>query len=63
MNQITIKNGLQSILNQGILNGQEAPKEKFNILIHQGNANQNDPEILPHTSQNYMEPKKQEMWF
>jgi hypothetical protein len=24
----------------------------FNILNHQGNANQNDPEILPHTSQN-----------
>jgi hypothetical protein len=24
----------------------------FNILNHQGNANQNNPEILPHTSQN-----------
>jgi hypothetical protein len=24
----------------------------FNILIHQGNANQNNPEIPPHTSQN-----------
>jgi hypothetical protein len=24
----------------------------FNILSHQGNANQNNPEIPPHTSQN-----------
>ena len=24
----------------------------FNILNHQGNTNQNNPEILPHTSQN-----------
>ena len=24
----------------------------FNILNHQGNANQNNPDILPHTSQN-----------
>jgi hypothetical protein len=24
----------------------------FNILSHQGNANQNNPEILPHTSKN-----------
>jgi hypothetical protein len=23
----------------------------FNILSHQGNANQNNPEILPHSSQ------------
>ena len=35
-----------------ISNGREAPKEMFNILSHQGNANQNKPEILPHTSQN-----------
>jgi hypothetical protein len=27
-------------------------KEMFNILKHQGNANQNNPEILPHISQN-----------
>jgi hypothetical protein len=33
-------------------NGQEAPKEMFNILSHQGNANQNDSEIPPYTSQN-----------
>jgi hypothetical protein len=42
----------QKTLNQGKLNGQEAPKEMFNILNHQENANQNNPEILPHTSQN-----------
>jgi hypothetical protein len=30
-------------------NGQEAPKE--NILSRQGNANQNNPKIPPHTSQ------------
>jgi hypothetical protein len=27
-------------------------KKMFNILNHQGNANQNNPEIAPHTSQN-----------
>jgi hypothetical protein len=27
-------------------------KKSFNILNHQGNANQNNPEIPPHTSQN-----------
>ena len=27
-------------------------KKTFNILSHQGNVNQNNPEILPHTSQN-----------
>jgi hypothetical protein len=27
-------------------------KKMFSILNHQGNANQNNPEILPHTSQN-----------
>jgi hypothetical protein len=50
-----IKNGEQDkqrILTWGTLNGQEAPKEMFNILSHQGNANQNNPEISPHTSQN-----------
>jgi hypothetical protein len=30
----------------------EAPKEMFNILSHQGKANENNPEIPPHTSQN-----------
>jgi hypothetical protein len=27
-------------------------KKMFNILNHQGNANQNNPEIPPHTRQN-----------
>jgi hypothetical protein len=27
-------------------------KNMLNILSYQGNANQNNPEILPHTSQN-----------
>jgi hypothetical protein len=30
----------------------EAPEKMFNILNHQGNANQNNPEIPPHTNQN-----------
>jgi hypothetical protein len=34
------------IVNRGILNGQEALKEVFNILSHQGNANPNDLKIL-----------------
>jgi len=29
----------------------------FNILSHQGNANQNDPEILPYTSQSGSDQK------
>ena len=42
----------QRFLTRGIPNGREAPEKMFNILNHQGNANQNNPEILPHTSQN-----------
>jgi hypothetical protein len=42
----------QRILNLGSSNGREAPKEMFNILSHQGNANQNNPDIPPHISQN-----------
>jgi hypothetical protein len=42
----------QRILNWGIPNDWEALKKQFNILNHQGNANQNYPEIAPHTSQN-----------
>ena len=38
--------------NRGISNGQEALNELFKILSDQGNANQNDPEIPPHTNQN-----------
>ena len=40
------------ILNCGNLNRSKAPKEMFNILIYQGNANQNNPEIPPHMSKN-----------
>jgi hypothetical protein len=42
----------QRILNWGILKGHEAPKDIFNILSHQGNTDQNNLEIPPHTSQN-----------
>jgi len=42
----------QKILKSGISNGQEVPKEMFNILSHQGNSYQNDPEIPSHTNQN-----------
>jgi hypothetical protein len=50
-----IKMGLrakQRIITWGIPNGWEAPEKMFSILNHQGNANQNNPEIPPHTSQN-----------
>jgi hypothetical protein len=43
---------LNRILNRGISNGWEALKEMFNILSHQGNANQNNFEIASYTSQN-----------
>jgi hypothetical protein len=33
------------------LNDLEVPKEMINILSHQGNESQNDPENPPHTSQ------------
>ena len=33
----------QRIINWGILNGWEAPEKMFNILNHQGNANQSTP--------------------
>jgi len=42
----------QRILNSGLSNGWEVPKEMFNILSHQGNASQNNPEIPPQTSHN-----------
>jgi hypothetical protein len=42
----------QRIHNKGISNGWEAPKEMFKVLSDQGNANQNNPEIPPHISQN-----------
>jgi hypothetical protein len=40
----------QTILNLGILNGLRAPKEMFNILSHQVNANLNNLEVLPDTT-------------
>ena len=43
---------LNRILNWGNWNICEAPKEMFNIISHQENANQNNPEISPHTGQN-----------
>ena len=34
------------------MNGREAPEKMFNILNHQGNANQNNPEIpISHQSE------------
>jgi hypothetical protein len=41
-----------SELNKEIPNGQETLKEMFNTLSHQGNASQNDSEILPYTYEN-----------
>jgi hypothetical protein len=38
-----------SIVNWGTLNGQEASKEKFNILSYQGNVNQKNPQKIPFT--------------
>jgi hypothetical protein len=40
------------IHNLVISNGWETPKEMFKVLSDQRNANQNNPEIPPHTSQN-----------
>jgi hypothetical protein len=42
----------QRILDRGISNGQKTLTEKFNTLNHQGNASQNDYEILSYTCQN-----------
>jgi len=33
-----------------MLNDWETTKEMFNIFSHKGNANQNNPDIPPHTS-------------
>ena len=49
----------QRILTWGIRKGREAPEKMFNILNHQWNANQNNPEIPPHTSQNGSDKKIQ----
>ena len=37
--------------------GQQAHGKIFNIINHQGNANQNHNEIAPHTCQNGHHPK------
>ena len=42
----------QGILKWGNVNGWEASKEMFKSLSHQGNANQNNPEITLHNSEN-----------
>jgi hypothetical protein len=47
----------QRILNGGILKSQEVLKEIFNILCHQKNANQNDPEITSYTNHNDQDQK------
>jgi hypothetical protein len=43
---------LNRVHNSGTWNSLEARKEIFKVLSHQGNANQNDPEILPYANQN-----------
>jgi len=43
--------GQERILNRGILNVLKAPKEMFNILSHQENANQNNSESTSHQSE------------
>jgi hypothetical protein len=43
---------IKMLLKNKVENSREAPEKMFNILNHQRNANQNNPEILPHTSQN-----------
>ena len=47
----------QKVLNRAISNGLESSKEVLDILSHQGNANQNNPKIPPHTSQIGQDPK------
>ena len=47
----------QIILIWGIPNGWEPPEKMFSILNHQGNANQNNPEIPLHSSQNGYDQK------
>ena len=41
------------------MDGSETPKEMVNILSHQGNVNQINPKIPPHTSQNGQDQKTQ----
>ena len=47
----------QNVFSWGTLNGWETSEEVLDILSHQGNVNQNNPEIPPHTSQIGQDPK------
>ena len=47
----------QNVFSWGTPNGREISEEVLDILSHQGNANQNNPEIPPHTSQIGQDPK------
>ena len=47
----------QKILNRRILKCRNTLKDTFNILSHQGNANQNSNEIPSYTSQNDLDKK------
>jgi hypothetical protein len=42
----------ERILNRKISNGQEALKDLFKVLSHQGTVNQSDPKIPCYTCQN-----------
>ena len=50
--------GLELTFSQSYRNGQQAHEKMLNITNHQGNANQNHNEILPHTGQNDHHQKK-----
>ena len=43
------------------INGQQAHEKMFNIINHQGNANQNHDEILPHICQDDYYKKRQQI--
>ena len=56
--------GCEQILSQGrYTDGQQAYEKMFNITNHQGNANQNNTKIPPHTCENGYnhQDKKQQM--
>ena len=56
----TIKNRKKNwidIFHRGNADGQQAHEKMHNIINHQGNANQNHNEILPHTCQNHYHQK------
>ena len=50
----------EKILNRGISNAWETLKEMFNILSHQENANQKNPEIPPYSNHYSLEKKLKE---